>query len=241
MLENIFQYSLFSFVLTSLLLLLVLVKTKLKLWQVWLLATALAYPGAVIAGHLGAQIVLVILFLLGIFLIPKIRLSIFTKPLFNVMRNALPPIGLTERIALEAGSVWWDAELFQGNPNWKELSELEATELTEEEQSFVDNEVNTLCSMINSYEIVAKQDLSEEVWRYIFDNGFLGIIIPKEFNGLGFSHFAHATIVGKLSSASQFLGISVMVPNSLGPGELLLKYGTEKQKQHYLPRLAKGK
>jgi len=240
MLENIFQYSLFSFVLTSLLLLLVLVKTKLKLWQVWMLATALSYPSAVIAGHLGAQIVLVILFLLGIFLIPKIRLSIFTKPLFNVMRKALPPIGLTERIALEAGSVWWDAELFQGNPNWKELSELEATELTEEEQSFVDNEVNTLCSMINSYEIVAKQDLSEEVWRYIFDNGFLGIIIPKEFNGLGFSHFAHATIVGKLSSASQFLGISVMVPNSLGPGELLLKYGTEKQKQHYLSRLAKG-
>ena len=84
------------------------------------------------------------------------------------------------------------------------------------------------------------QDLSEEVWSYIFDNGFLGIIIPKEFSGLGFSHFAHATIVGKLSSASQFLGIAVMVPNSLGPGELLLKYGTEKQKQHYLPRLAKG-
>ena len=94
--------------------------------------------------------------------------------------------------------------------------------------------------MINSYEIVDKQDLPEEVWRYIFDNGFLGIIIPKEFNGLGFSHFAHATIVGQLSSASQFLGIAVMVPNSLGPGELLLKYGTEKQKQHYLPRLAKG-
>ena len=241
MLENIFQYSLLSFVLIFVLLLLVLVKTKLKLWQVWLLATALAYPGAIIAGHLGAQIVLVILLLLGICIVPRIRLLVFTKPLFNAMRKALPPIGLTERIALEAGSVWWDAELFQGNPNWKELSELEATELTEEEQSFVDNEVDTLCSMINSYEIVAKQDLPEEVWRYIFDNGFLGIIIPKEFNGLGFSHFAHATIVGKLSSASQFLGIAVMVPNSLGPGELLLKYGTEKQKQHYLPRLAKGK
>ena len=240
MMENIFHYSFFSFVLTSLLLLLVLVKTQLKLWQVWLLATALVYPGAAIAGHLGAQIVFVILLLFGIFIVPRVRLLIFTKPLFNAMRKSLPPIGLTERIALEAGSVWWDAELFQGNPNWKELSELEATELTEEEQSFVDNEVNTLCSMINSYEIVDKQDLPEEVWRYIFDNGFLGIIIPKEFNGLGFSHFAHATIVGKLSSASQFLGIAVMVPNSLGPGELLLKYGTEKQKQHYLPRLAKG-
>jgi alkylation response protein AidB-like acyl-CoA dehydrogenase len=157
------------------------------------------------------------------------------------MRKSLPPIGLTESIALEAGSVWWDAELFQGNPDWKKLSDLEATELTAEEQSFVDNEVETLCSMVDSYEIVSSEDLPKEVWQFIFDKGFLGLIIPKEFNGLGFSHFAHAIIVGRLSSASQFLGISVMVPNSLGPGELLLKYGTEEQKQHYLPRLAKGK
>jgi acyl-CoA dehydrogenase len=198
-----------------------------------MLATALAYPGAVIAGHLGAQIIFFILLLLGISLVPRIRLLIFTKPLFNAMRKALPPIGLTERIALEAGSVWWDAELFQGNPNWQELSDLEATQLTEEEQLFVNNEVETLCSMIDSYELLSAQDLPEEAWRYIFDNGFLGIIIPKEYNGLGFSHFAHATIVGRLSSASQLLGISVMVPNSLGPGELLLRYGTDEQKQQY--------
>ena len=157
------------------------------------------------------------------------------------MRKSLPPIGVTESIALEAGSVWWDAELFQGDPNWKELTELEATELTEEEQSFVDNEVETLCAMVDSHEIQSTHDLPKEVWKYIFDKGFLGLIIPKEFNGKGFSHFAHAIIVGRLSSASQFLGIAVMVPNSLGPGELLLKYGTDEQKQHYLPRLAEGK
>ena len=157
------------------------------------------------------------------------------------MRKSLPPIGVTESIALEAGSVWWDAELFQGDPNWKELTDLEATQLTDEEQSFIDNEVETLCAMVDSHEIQSTHDLPKEVWKFIFDKGFLGLIIPQEFNGKGFSHFAHAIIVGKLSSASQFLGIAAMVPNSLGPGELLLKYGTEEQKQHYLPRLAKGK
>jgi acyl-CoA dehydrogenase len=217
------------------------VKFQIKPWQLWLISVGLTYPGAVIADHFGAQILLLILLALGVLLVPSARLLLFTKPLYKSMRKSLPPIGLTESIALEAGSVWWDAELFQGNPDWKKLSDLEATELTAEEQSFVDNEVDTLCSRFDSYEIVSSEDLPKEVWQFIFDKGFLGLIIPKEFNGLGFSHFAHAIIVGRLSSASQFLGISVMVPNSLGPGELLLKYGTEEQKQHYLPRLAKGK
>ena len=211
------------------------------MWQLWLLAVGLTYPGAVIANHFGAQFLLLILFAIGILIVPSIRVILFTKPLYKIMRKSLPPIGVTESIALEAGSVWWDAELFQGDPNWKELTELEATELTEEEQSFVDNEVETLCAMVDSHEIQSTHDLPKEVWKYIFDKGFLGLIIPKEFNGKGFSHFAHAIIVGRLSSASQFLGIAVMVPNSLGPGELLLKYGTDEQKQHYLPRLAEGK
>ena len=241
MLETIFEYSLLSFILSLVLIKLVLVKTNIKMWQLWLLAVGLTYPGAVIANHFGAQFLLLILFAIGALFIPNIRLLVFTKPLFKIMRKSLPPIGLTESIALEAGSVWWDAELFQGDPNWKELTELEATELTEEEQSFVDNEVETLCAMVDSHEIQSTHDLPKTVWKYIFDKGFLGLIIPKEFKGKGFSHFAHAIIVGRLSSASQFLGIAVMVPNSLGPGELLLKYGTDEQKQHYLPRLAKGK
>ena len=241
MLETIFEYSFLSFFLSLILILLVLVKTKIKMWQLWLLAVGLTYPGAVIANHFGAQFLLLILFAIGILIVPSIRVILFTKPLYKIMRKSLPPIGVTESIALEAGSVWWDAELFQGDPNWKELTELEATELTEEEQSFVDNEVETLCAMVDSHEIQSTHDLPKEVWKYIFDKGFLGLIIPKEFNGKGFSHFAHAIIVGRLSSASQFLGIAVMVPNSLGPGELLLKYGTDEQKQHYLPRLAEGK
>ena len=241
MLETIFEYSFLSFFLSLILILLVLVKINIKMWQLWLLAVGLTYPGAVIANHLGAQFLLLILFAIGILIVPSIRVILFTKPLYKIMRKSLPPIGVTESIALEAGSVWWDAELFQGDPNWKELTELEATELTEEEQSFVDNEVETLCAMVDSHEIQSTHDLPKEVWKYIFDKGFLGLIIPKEFNGKGFSHFAHAIIVGRLSSASQFLGIAVMVPNSLGPGELLLKYGTDEQKQHYLPRLAEGK
>ena len=241
MLEAIFEYSLLSFLLSAVLILLVLVKTNIKMWQLWLLAVGLTYPGAVIANHFGAQFLLLILFAIGTLMVPSIRQLVFTKPLFNAMRKSLPPIGVTESIALEAGSVWWDAELFQGDPNWKELTELEATELTDEEQSFVDKEVETLCAMVDSHEIQSTHDLPKEVWKYIFEKGFLGLIIPKEYNGKGFSHFAHAIIVGRLSSASQFLGISVMVPNSLGPGELLLKYGTDEQKQHYLPRLAKGK
>ncbi len=241
MLETIFEYSLLSFLLSIVLIKLVLVKTNIKMWQLWLLTVGLTYPGAVIANHFGAQFLLLILFAIGALLIPTIRQIVFTKPLFNIMRKSLPPIGVTESIALEAGSVWWDAELFQGDPNWKELTELEATELTEEEQSFVDNEVETICAMVDSHEIQSTHDLPKTVWKYIFDKGFLGLIIPKEFKGKGFSHFAHAIIVGRLSSASQFLGIAVMVPNSLGPGELLLKYGTDEQKQHYLPRLAKGK
>ena len=241
MLETIFEYSLLSFLLSIVLMLLVLVKTNIKMWQLWLLALGLTYPGAVIANHFGAQFLLLILFVIGLLIVPNIRMILFTKPLYRVMRKSLPPIGVTESIALEAGSVWWDAELFQGDPNWKELTDLEATQLTDEEQSFVDNEVETLCAMVDSHEIQSTHDLPKEVWKFIFDKGFLGLIIPQEFNGKGFSHFAHAIIVGKLSSASQFLGIAAMVPNSLGPGELLLKYGTEEQKQHYLPRLAKGK
>ena len=241
MLEAIFEYSLLSFLLSAVLILLVLVKTNIKMWQLWLLAVGLTYPGAVIANHFGAQFLLLILFAIGTLMVPSIRQLVFTKPLFKAMRKSLPPIGVTESIALEAGSVWWDAELFQGDPNWKELTDLEATQLTDEEQSFVDNEVETLCAMVDSHEIQSTHDLPKEVWKYIFEKGFLGLIIPQEFNGKGFSHFAHAIIVGKLSSASQFLGIAAMVPNSLGPGELLLKYGTEEQKQHYLPRLAKGK
>jgi len=220
---------------------LLLAKTQIKLSQLWLLTTILIAPLAWKTGSLTIQILLVLMLFLGIFILPTIRKVILTKPLFRVMRKSLPPIGETERIALEAGDVWWDAELFQGNPNWSELSNLKAVQLTDEEQSFVDNEVKTLCSMVNSYELSEEGDLPKEVWQYIANNGFWAINISKEFGGKGFSHYAHAIIVGQVASAASVLGISVMVPNSLGPGELLQNYGTDAQKQQYLPRLAAGK
>ena len=241
MIDTFIQYPTLTLIGLLVLAVLLLAKTEIKLSQLWFLSTALVSLLVINADSLVIQILLGILLFLGVLIIPSIRKILFTKPLYHAMRKTLPPIGETERIALEAGDVWWDAELFQGNPNWKELSSLEAVELTVEEQSFVENEVTTLCSMVNSYELISENDLPKEVWEYIADNGFWAINIPKEFGGKGFSHYAHAIIVGKVTSAASVLGISVMVPNSLGPGELLQNYGTDKQKQQYLPRLAAGK
>ena len=225
------------FVLTGLL----LAKTQVKLSVLWLVNAIFVISLTLETELLSLQILTSLELFLGMFIVPGIRRLLFTKPLFSIMRKALPPIGETERIALEAGDVWWDAELFQGNPNWSELSSLKPIKLTAEEQSFVDNEVKALCFMVNSYELSTQNDLPEEVWKYIADNGFWAINIAKKYGGKGFSHYAHAVIVGKVSSIAGVLGISVMVPNSLGPGELLQKYGTDAQKDQYLPRLSAGK
>lgn len=164
-----------------------------------------------------------------------------TRPIFRMFKKVLPPMNQTEKEALEAGDVWWDGELFKGNPDWKEMLSYKAPELTDEEQSFVDNQVETLCNMVSDWDINFKdKDLPPEAWDYLKKEGFWGLIIPKEYGGKEFSAFAHSTIVSKLSTRSGSLGVTTMVPNSLGPAELLLHYGTEEQKNHYLPRLAKG-
>ncbi len=221
--------------------LLLLAKTQIKLSYLWFLSAIFIVPLALETELISLKILMGILFFLGFYIIPGIRKILLTKPLFGLMRKTLPPIGETERIALEAGDVWWDAELFQGNPDWSRLSNLKAMKLTKEEQSFIDNEVKTLCSMVNSYEISTENDLPKEVWQYIADNGFWAINISKQYGGKGFSHYAHAMIVGQVASAASVLAISVMVPNSLGPGELLQNYGTDAQKDQYLPRLSAGK
>ena len=199
--------------------LLLLAKTQIKLSYLWFLSAIFIVPLALETELISLKILMGILFFLGFYIIPGIRKILLTKPLFGLMRKTLPPIGETERIALEAGDVWWDAELFQGNPDWSRLSNLKAMKLTKEEQSFIDNEVKTLCSMVNSYEISTENDLPKEVWQYIADNGFWAINISKQYGGKGFSHYAHAMIVGQVASAASGLAISVMVPNSLGPGE----------------------
>ena len=173
--------------------------------------------------------------------VESLRRRFISKPLLEYIRKALPPMSDTERTAIEAGTVWWEAELFRGNPDWQKLLQTPAPRFTEEEQAFLDGPVNTLCEMLDDWEIThTLKDLPQPVWQYMKDEGFFGLMIPKSFGGHEFSALAHSQIVMKVASRSVSAGSTVMVPNSLGPAELLYHYGTEDQKNHFLPRLAKG-
>jgi acyl-CoA dehydrogenase len=151
-----------------------------------------------------------------------------------------PRMSDTERIALEAGTVWWDAELFSGAPRWKRIIGFAPRPLSDQEQAFLDGPCTELCRMLDDHAIRAAGDLPDAVWRFIKRERFMGMIIPEEFGGLGLSALAHSAVIAKLASRSAAACITVMVPNSLGPAELLLRYGTDEQKQRYLPRLAVG-
>ncbi len=171
---------------------------------------------------------------------PVARRWLLMRPLLKTYRKLLPAISDTEREALDAGTVWWDGELFAGRPNWKRLFELPMPPLKAEEQAFLDGPTEELCRRLDNWQITQDCDLPPDVWHYIKDQGFLGMIIPKTYGGLGFSAQAHSMIVSKIATRSSSAAVSVMVPNSLGPAELLLKYGTEAQKERYLRRLARG-
>ena len=173
--------------------------------------------------------------------IPSLRQQVVSRPMFRWLTNVLPPMSDTEREAIEAGTVWWDGELFSGDPDWDALLRYPVPRLTGEEQAFLDGPVEELCRMTNEWEITfERMDLSPKVWEYIRKHGFLGLIIPREYGGKGFSATAHSEVAMKLASRCNDLGSTVMVPNSLGPAELLMHYGTEEQRAHYLPRLASG-
>lgn len=174
-------------------------------------------------------------------LVQSLRLNLFTKPTFQTLAKAMPNMSTTEREALDAGTSWWEKELFMGAPDWAQFEAYPYPTLSEEEQSFLDNEVEQLCSMLDEWKIHHHdKDLSPEVWAFIKDKGFLGLIIPKDYGGKAFSAFAQSRIMSKIASRSLTAAVSCMVPNSLGPGELLMHYGTEQQKQRYLPGLAIG-
>lgn len=176
-----------------------------------------------------------------IILFEPLRFNLITKPAYKTLANSMPSISTTEQEALEAGTSWWEKELFMGAPDWSQFEKYPYPTLSEEEQSFIDNEVELLCSMLNEWEIHHHlKDLPPEVWQFIKDKGFLGLIIPKSFGGKEFSSFAQSRIMSKIASRSLTTAVSCMVPNSLGPGELLMHYGTDAQKQQYLPGLAKG-
>ncbi|BEH16432.1 MULTISPECIES: acyl-CoA dehydrogenase [Marinobacter] len=171
-----------------------------------------------------------------------LRLDKFSRPLLGWVRSRLPKLSPTEQEALNSGSVDWDGELFSGKPEWNKLLDAAPAHLTSEEQAFLDGPVEELCKMLDDWQITHEHyDLPDKVWKFIRDKGFFGLVIPKEDGGLGFSNTAHSEIVMKISTRSVSAAVTVMVPNSLGPGELLMHYGTDDQKHHYLPRLAKGK
>jgi len=170
-----------------------------------------------------------------------LRKAVFTKPIYGAVKSILPRVSRTEQEALDAGTVGWDAELFSGRPDWTKLNSIRPLTLSAEEQAFLDGPTNVVCGMIDDWDTRHNRaDLSPEVWQYLKDNGFLGMLIGKEHGGLGFTAQAQSMIVSKIASRSVAAGITVMVPNSLGPGELLEKYGTHEQKEKYLGRLAKG-
>ena len=176
------------------------------------------------------------------FSIKPLRRILISDRFFSWFRKALPRISDTEQEALDAGTVWWDGELFSGRPHWKKLLKMPAPQLSEKEQSFLDGPVEELCRMLNDWEICeTHHSLPEEIWSFIREHRMLGMIIPESYGGLEFSAQANSAVVLKLSSRNLTAAISVMVPNSLGPGELLLHYGTTQQKDYYLPRLASGK
>lgn len=170
------------------------------------------------------------------------RRDLITRPIFAWAHKALPPMSDTEREALEAGDVWWDADLFTGNPDWSKLLAFAPATLNEEEKAFLSGPVEELCAMIDDWKVNWEwRDLPPEVWVFIKRNKFLGMIIPKEFGGLGFSPYAHSEVVRKISSRSVTAAVTVMVPNSLGPGELLMTFGTKEQQNKWLPGLAEGR
>ncbi len=173
--------------------------------------------------------------------VPAVRRSVISTPVMEMFRRMMPSVSDTEREALEAGSTWWEAELFSGQPDWDTLLGYAAPALSKEEQAFLDGPVNELCRLIDDWEITEHlHDLPQPVWDFLKQQRFFGMIIPKQYGGLEFTAYGHSCVVMKIASRSISAAVTAMVPNSLGPAQLLLHYGTDAQKQYYLPRLACG-
>ena len=211
--------------------------TTLAVVAVYLLAMG-------VIGHVPGWLLTILWLLLAapaaLLLLPDLRRKIFTAPLFKWFQKTLPPMSQTERDAIDAGTVWWDGQLFSGRPDWNQLLAYPKVKLTEEEQAFIDGPTEELCAMVSDWEIGQAMDLPPQAWAHIKEHGFFALIIPKAYGGKGFSAYAHSQVAMKLATRSGDLASTVMVPNSLGPAELLLHYGTDEQRDHYLPRLARG-
>jgi acyl-CoA dehydrogenase len=185
-------------------------------------------------------VLFIVLVVVVVLAAPPIRRVLLTSWLMPMLAPVIPRMSETERIALEAGTVWWDADLFSGKPRWDRLLSFKPKALTDEERAFLNGPTEELCRMVDDWDVNRRGDLSPEAWAYLKKERFFGMIIPKEFGGRGFSAAAHSAVITKISSRSVTASVTAMIPNSLGPAELLLHYGTDEQKSHYLPRLARG-
>lgn len=231
----------------------------LSLLVIWLLVAVLIYRqvalsaastlvlvawlvlSAITQSMLSPWLVVPLALILIVLNIGPVRRAVLTKPVFNYLQKSMPPMSVTEREALESGTTWWEKQLFSGHPDWNEFAEIELPQLTAEEQSFLDNEVSQLCAMLDEWDIRSKRkDLPPEAWQFLKEKNFFGLIIPKEYGGRDFSPYAQSRVMSKIASRSETAAVTAMVPNSLGPGELLVKYGTEEQKKRWLPGLANG-
>ena len=214
--------------------------------RTWTIATAIAILGVgLLAGSHWLAIALPLLVFAAIAVplnLPAFRRARISAPLLAIYRKITPNLSETEQIALEAGTVGFEGQLFSGKPDWSELLGQARPELSVDEQAFLDGPVEELCAKINEWEISHElADLPEDMWEFLKANKFFGMIIPKQYGGLQFSALAHSAVLQKIASMSATVSSTVAVPNSLGPAELLLHYGTEEQKNHYLPRLADGR
>ncbi|MDD1823641.1 acyl-CoA dehydrogenase FadE [Photobacterium sp. ZSDE20] len=214
--------------------------------RVSLVRASIVLTGAMVAltlfGGVAVTGWLCYLLAVAMFAVPTIRQTLISQKALSLFKKVLPAMSQTEKEALEAGTVWWEAELFKGKPEWKKLQNIADPKLSEAEQAFLDGPVNEVCEMVNDYQVTHElADLPPEVWQYLKDHKFFAMIIKKKYGGLEFSAYAQSLVLQKLTGVSSVLSSTVGVPNSLGPGELLQHYGTEEQRNHYLPRLAEGK
>jgi len=212
---------------------------------VWVAAAAAGVVGLYVHGDVhasGMTIALAPIAAFGLLMaVPVVRRTVITRPIFGLFKSVLPEMSSTEREALEAGDVWWEAEMFRGRPHWNKLLDFPYTKLTDEEQHFLVSEVEEVCKMVDDWKCEFEdKDLPPPVWQFLKDKGFFAMLITKEFGGLGFSAAAQSAVVTKLATKSITLAVTVMVPNSLGPGELLMYYGTPEQQKKWLPGLIKG-
>jgi acyl-CoA dehydrogenase len=231
------------FLLVAILLALVLLYHRFALLA-WLAATAVLLVGWRVSGVESPALFNTVVGLLALaallFGLPPIRRTLLSGAIMRRMASVLPRLGDTERIALDAGTVWWDRDLFSGAPVWQKLLDTQLPGLSERERAFIDGPLEDLCRALDDWQVHQRRDLPPEIWQRLGRDGFFGMIIPQQYGGLEFSALAQSRVVAKLSSRSVAAAVTVMVPNSLGPAELLLHYGTPAQRERLLPRLARG-